>query len=71
MIIKPKKWKRRAGRRARPRFRGLVTYMLQGKGTERCTWYMAGNLEGMTDERMRTIAIKVVEASSGEHPRQR
>ena len=48
MIIKPKKWKKgRSTSAKRPRFRGLVTYMLKGKGTERCTWYEAGNLEGI------------------------
>jgi len=25
----------------------LVPYMLRGKGGERCTWYMAGTLEGL------------------------
>jgi hypothetical protein len=25
----------------------LVPYMLRGKGEERCTWHMAGNLKGL------------------------
>jgi hypothetical protein len=63
MIIKPKKWKKRGGTSAkRPRFRGLVTYMLRGKGTERCTWYGAGNLEGIDRPEDADVAINVVEA---------
>ena len=63
MIIKPKKWKK-GGRVSvkRPRFRGLVTYMLKGKGTERCTWYEAGNLEGIDRREDAELAINVVEA---------
>ena len=48
--------------RKRSRFRGLVTYMLQGKGTERCTWYLAGNLEGIDRQEDADVAIHVVEA---------
>jgi hypothetical protein len=63
MIIKPKKWKKsRATSPKRPRFRGLVTYMLKGKGTERCTWYGAGNLEGIDRPEDADLAINVVEA---------
>ena len=63
MIIKPKKWKKGSGMSPkRPRFRGLVTYMLQGKGTERCTWYLAGNLEGIDRPEDADVAINVVEA---------
>jgi hypothetical protein len=63
MIIKPKKWKKGSGMSPkRPRFRGLVTYMLQGKGTERCTWYWAGNLEGIDRQEDADLAIHVVEA---------
>jgi hypothetical protein len=63
MIIKPKKWKRsRATSPKCPRFRGLVTYMLRGKGTERCTWYGAGNLEGIDRPEDSDLAINVVEA---------
>jgi hypothetical protein len=36
--------------------------MLQGKGTERCTWFMAGNLEGLDKRQEVETAIKVVEA---------
>jgi hypothetical protein len=63
MIIKPKKWKKGDGGSAkRPRFRGLVTYMLKGKGAERCTWYEAGNLEGIDRREDAELAINVVEA---------
>ena len=63
MIIKPKKWKKsEAASPNRPRFRGLVTYMLRGKGTERCTWYWAGNLEGIDRQEDADVAIHVVEA---------
>ncbi|MGB5265513.1 MAG: TraI/MobA(P) family conjugative relaxase [Polyangiales bacterium] len=63
MIIKPKKWKKGGGMSPkRPRFRALVTYMLQGKGTERCTWYLAGNLEGIDRQEDADVAIHVVEA---------
>jgi hypothetical protein len=36
--------------------------MLRGKGTERCTWFMAGNLEGLDQREDAETAIKVVEA---------
>jgi len=63
MIIKPKKWKKsHPASSKRPRFRGLVTYMLRGKGTERCTWYGAGNLEGVDRREDADVAINVVEA---------
>jgi hypothetical protein len=63
MIIKPKKWKKRTGTSAKcPRFRALVTYMLQGKAAERCTWYGAGNLEGIDRPEDAEVAINVVEA---------
>jgi len=63
MIIKPKKWKKsHPPSSKRPRFRGLVTYMLTGKGTERCTWYGAGNLEGLDRREDADVAINVVEA---------
>ncbi len=63
MIIKPKKWNK-GGRMSpkRSRFRALVTYMLRGKGTERCTWYWAGNLEGIDRQEDADVAIHVVEA---------
>jgi hypothetical protein len=62
LIIEPKTWKPKGERLARPRFRGLVQYMLRGKGTERCTWFMAGNLEGLDRREDAETAIKVVEA---------
>ena len=63
MIIKPKNWKKGGGMSPkRRRFRALVTYMLQGKGTERCTWYLAGNLEGIDRQEDADVAIHVVEA---------
>jgi len=55
VIIEPKSSRHMTTQRARPRFRGLVRYMLEGKGAERCTWYMAGlvryMLEGKGAER--------------------
>ncbi|MDH3202449.1 MAG: relaxase/mobilization nuclease domain-containing protein [Myxococcales bacterium] len=62
MIIEPKTWKPKGERPTRPRFRGLVQYMLRGKGAERCTWFMAGNLEGLDRREDAETAIKVVEA---------
>jgi len=62
VIIEPKTWKPKGERPARPRFRGLVQYMLRGKGAERCTWFMAGNLEGFERREDAETAIKVVEA---------
>jgi len=62
VIIEPKTWKPKGDRPARPRFRGLVQYMLRGKGAERCTWYMAANLEGLDQREDAETAIKVVEA---------
>jgi hypothetical protein len=59
VIIEPKTFKPKAGR---PRFRGLVQYMLRGKGTARCTWFMAGNLEGLERREDAETAIRVVEA---------
>lgn len=62
MIIEPKTFKAKGEQSGRPRFRGLVQYMLRGKGTERCTWFMAGNLEGLDRREDAETAIKVVEA---------
>jgi len=62
VIIEPKTFKPKGERSGRPRFRWLVQYMLQGKGTERCTWFMAGNLEGLDRREDVETAIKVVEA---------
>jgi len=36
--------------------------MLRGKGAERCTWFMAGNLEGLDRREDADTAIKVIEA---------
>ena len=62
MIIEPKTFKPKGDQSGRPRFRGLVQYMLRGKGTERCTWFIAGNLEGLDKREEVETAIKVVEA---------
>ena len=39
----------------------LVPYMLRGKGEERCTWYMAGNLEGLDRQEDAELAVEVME----------
>jgi hypothetical protein len=39
----------------------LVPYMLRGKGEERCTWYMAGNLEGLDRREDAELAVEVME----------
>jgi hypothetical protein len=39
----------------------LVAYMLRGKGEERCTWYMAGNLEGLDRQQNAGLAVDVME----------
>jgi len=39
----------------------LVPYMLRGKGEERCTWYMAGNLEGLDRREDAELAVDVME----------
>ena len=39
----------------------LVPYMLRGKGGERCTWYMAGNLEGLDRREDAELAVEVME----------
>jgi len=62
VIIEPKTFKPKGAQSGRPRFRGLVQYMLRGKGNERCTWFMAGNLEGLERREDAETAIKVVEA---------
>jgi hypothetical protein len=62
VIIEPKTWKSKDAESVKPRFRGLVHYMLSGKGTERCTWYMTGNLEGMERRDDSDGAVRVVEA---------
>jgi hypothetical protein len=39
----------------------LVPYMLRGKGEERCTSYMAGNLEGLDRRKDAELAVSVME----------
>jgi Relaxase/Mobilisation nuclease domain len=39
----------------------LVPYMLRGKGEERCTWYLAGNLEGLDRQEDAELAVDVME----------
>jgi len=39
----------------------LVPYMLRGKGQERCTWYMAGSLEGLDRREDAELAVAVME----------
>ena len=58
MIITPKQ--PRDGRTI-SRIRKLVPYMLRGKGEERCTWYMAGNLEGLDRQEDAELAVEVME----------
>ena len=58
MIITPKQ--PRDGKTV-SRLRKLVPYMLRGKGEERCTWYMAGNLEGLDRREDAELAVEVME----------
>ncbi|MGB5682772.1 MAG: TraI/MobA(P) family conjugative relaxase [Polyangiales bacterium] len=58
MIITPKQ--PRDGRTT-SRLGKLVPYMLRGKGEERCTWYMAGNLEGIDRREDVEVAVEVME----------
>ncbi len=58
MIITPKQPR---DENAVSRLSKLVPYMLQGKGEERCTWYMAGNLEGVDRRKDAQLAIDVME----------
>ncbi|NNE20602.1 MAG: relaxase/mobilization nuclease domain-containing protein [Myxococcales bacterium] len=39
----------------------LVPYMLRGKGGERCTWYMTGNLAGLDRREDAELAVDVME----------
>jgi hypothetical protein len=43
------------------RLSNLVPYMLRGKGEERCTWYMAGNLPGLDRREDAGLAVDVME----------
>ena len=58
MIITPKQPR---DRRTVSRLGKLVPYMLRGKGEERCTWYMAGNLEGLDRREDAELAVEVME----------
>ncbi len=58
MIITPKQ--PRNGRTV-SRLSKLVPYMLRGKGEERCTWYMAGNLPGLDRREDAELAVGVME----------
>jgi hypothetical protein len=58
MIITPKQPR---DDRTASRLSKLVPYMLQGKGEERCTYYIAGNLEGLDRREDAELAIDVME----------
>ena len=58
MIITPKQPR---DDRTVSRLSKLVPYMLRGKGEERCTWYMAGNLEGLDRQEDAELAVDVME----------
>jgi len=58
MIITPKQPRNAKTRSSLSR---LVPYMLRGKGEERCTWYMAGNLPGLDRREDATLAVDVME----------
>ncbi len=58
MIITPKQPR---DDRTVSRLAKLVPYMLRGKGEERCTWYMAGNLEGLDRQQDAELAVEVME----------
>lgn len=58
MIITPK---RPRNNRAGSRLSQLIPYMLKGKGQERRTWYMAGNLEGVDRREDAELALSVME----------
>jgi len=58
MIIAPKQPR---NDKTRTRLSRLVPYMLRGKGEERCTWYMAGNLPGLERQEDAGLAVEVME----------
>ena len=58
MIITPKQPR---DDRTESRLGKLVPYMLRGKGGERCTWYMAGKLEGLDRREDAELAVEVME----------
>ena len=57
MIITPKQPRNDKTRSSLSR---LVPYMLRGKGEERCTWYMAGNLPGLDRREDAALAVDVM-----------
>jgi hypothetical protein len=58
MIITPKQPR---NDKTHSRLSRLVPYMLRGKGAERCTWYMAGNLPGLDRRDDAELAVNVME----------
>jgi hypothetical protein len=58
MIITPKEPR---DKNATSSMSKLVPYMLRGKGEERCTWYLAGNLDGLHRREDADLAVKVME----------
>ena len=58
MIITPK---RPRNNTTNSRISQLIPYMLKGKGGERCTWYIAGNLEGLDRREDADLALSVME----------
>ena len=58
MIITPKQPR---NDKTHSRLCRLVPYMLRGKGGERCTWYMAGNLPGLDRRDDAELAVNVME----------
>lgn len=58
MIITPKEPR---SENAVSRLSNLVPYMLRGKGEERCTWYLARNLDGLHRREDADLAVEVME----------
>jgi len=58
VIITPK---RPRNNTTNSRISQLVPYMLKGKGGERCTWYIAGNLEGLDRREDADLALSVMQ----------
>jgi len=58
MIITPKHPR---NDKTHSRLSWLVPYMLRGKGKERCTWYMAGNLSSLDRRDDAELAVNVME----------
>ena len=57
MIITPKQPRNHT---TSSRLSRLVPYMLRGKGGERCTWYMGGNLPGLDRRENAGLAVEVM-----------